>query len=750
MITNNGANGQDVSQQLTMAQQSMNQPGQSNIPAPMSAPNVMNNPLDFLFQAATKDEDTEISLDTLKQSEIDKIMDAYSRCKGVADNYYKSTIRPKLQKREQQYLATEDYYKKRFPVLSETSKFCSRDIKTTIDWMIPSMCEPFIGSDDPVDIKGVNVDDDDKATKIQQLLKYQLQRKNSYPSFINAIWRDALRLNYAVSKVYWKRDEDRERYKLMVSGKDAQIVGMLNNEALKGKIEVIEKKPVKDAPDLSIITFEKIIVKANHPVIQYMSPSELRFTPDGHSVQDAKFKAHRKLVTGDYLKRKEQEGVYQNIDKAIKEFSGDTTYDLFDTDKNKELSTVNERIKDDDDASKMFELYESYMQVDYNNDGIYENLIIHAVGNTPIRIAKNDFDMAPFFIAYAEISPTTAFNENESFTDNILQQQDLKTAVFRQIITNVAKNNSPRTFVNNNVDIDALINNEEIVLCNTSENPASSISTGSQLPISPLSMQIIEYAQNEIESQTGSTRYNQGLDSNSLNKTATGLTAIMGSSEKRMKHMARMFAENFIIPLMKYVILLDQKYLDQEQMIRLADENIIIDKAELDIDYDLIINVGLGAGTREAQIQYLMVLIQQIYPVLAQTGIVTPVSWYEIVKDLLEKMGIRNTENYLIDPNSDVAKQAQQQAAQAQQQAQQQALQLEQAKAQLEIEKARQPHFTIRYEDLPPEAQLQALKYLGIQLNSGDIIQKEQLEYVKKNQKPDAPNIPAAGSGSHR
>lgn len=220
---------------------------------------------------------------------------------------------------------------------------------------------------------------------------------------------------------------------------DFAIIAILNAEADKGSIEIISQESVKDAPDLSIIVFEKIIVKANHPVVQYMSPSELRYTPDSNTVQNAKFKAHRKIVNGDYLKRKEQEGVYENIDKAMEDFSGDTSYDTYETDKNKELNNIDSRLADNDTASKQFELYEGYLQVDFNNDGIYEDLIVHAIGDVPIRIVTNDIGISPFFATGAEVSPNTAFNENESFTDNLIQQQDLKTAVFRQIITNVAK-----------------------------------------------------------------------------------------------------------------------------------------------------------------------------------------------------------------------------------------------------------------------------------------------------------------------
>ena len=749
-------NGLDFSRKLNDSQANISQ-GQQIGSTPLMQPNPDSiRPIDYLTQQLKPEKNTEdISLDTLKKKEIDKIMRAYEKGKDVADSYFDGTIRPKLQERKQMYLATKEHYRAKFERLSETSEFCSRDVKTTIKWMLPSLAEPFLGTDDPVDIRAVNIDDDPKAKKVQQLLKYQLQRKNAYPTFIESSWKDALKYNWCVAKVWWRREEEHTRYKQMVQSDNVDFVATLMREEQAGNAKIVDVKPVKDAEDILVITFDKITVTANYPVVQYMSPDELRFTPDGRSVQDAKFVAHRKIVNGDYLKQKEAEGIYKNVDKAMADYekdSGNTKPDELQVESNSELETIGEKLSDDDLASKQFELYECYLHVDYNNDGRYENLIVHVIGDTPIRIAKNEMDMAPFFHFSVEADPINAFNEQEGFTDDLEQQQDLKTAIFRQVITNVAKNNAPQVFVNNNVDIDALINNDEVVACDTTENPATQVYAASQLPISPLSMQVIEYAQNEIEAQSGSTRYNQGLDSNSLNKTATGITAIMGSAEKRMKQMSRMFAENYIVPILKYVILLDQKYMDQEQTIRLTNENIVIKKDELNIDYDLIINVGLGPGTKEAQIQYLMVMINQIYPLLAQAGLITPKSWYNIVSELLEKMGIRNVANYILEPDSNEARELQQQKQQEAQQTKQEALQLEQMKAQWDIEKASAPHFNVSvpYNELPPAAQMQLLQGFGAKVNAKDIIQKEELESVKEFNKKLPIQAVSNGAGADR
>lgn len=730
--------------QQFQGQMQQQQPGQPGQPVMMQEPpkiihQEQEKPIDLLIksglaQEVKEEKEKEVSLKTLKPAEIDKIMEVFKKDRAVANSYYQDTIEPKLKEREEEYYAREKYYSKVFPHLSESSQYCDRSLKTTVDTLIPSYKEVFVGMDDPVSVKGVNVDDDDKADKIQQLLKYQLQRKNSYSPFMEYNLRDALILNYSVAKVYWKRTEKHQQYQMMLSANDMDTITLLYQEFQKGTIDIIATEQLPDAPDLIALTFDKVTLTDNYPVIDYMPPSELRFTPEGKTLDECKFKAHRKMVSGDYLKRKEQEGIYQDIDKALENMSaGDTSPNEYDLNKNEELQTIQGRIKDDDNASKQAELWEAYMQVDYNNDGVYEDVIVHAVGDTPIRISKNEMGAAPFFINESERSPHTVFNDTDGLCDNLIQQQNLKTAIFRQCIINVAKNNSPRQYINmDNVDMDAVIDNEEFIPVEPGPNGSvsDSIFIPPQLPFSQFAMSIVEMAQNEVESQSGSTRYNQGLDSNSLNKTATGLTAIMGASEKRMRNTARMMVETFLVPMMKYIIKLNQKYLSSEELVRLTNSNVTIKKEDLDIDYDLIINVGEGAGTKEAQIQYLMLIMNQIFPTLEQRGLVKPESWYALTKSLFEKAGIRYVTNEIVDPASDEGKAMAAQSQQAQQAQLQTQLALLKAKEDLELKKAAIPRMSVAYKDLPIDAQMQALKANGLKTTAPMLQTKDVINHA--------------------
>ena len=162
------------------------------------------------YSAAQNAMSEEISLETLDADAVKKIMTAFAAGREVADHYYTSTVEPALLRRYDVYRADKKHYRGKFPRLSELSDWVSRDVKTTVDWMMPSLMEVFTGADDPVDITGVNVGDDDNARKIQQLLSYFVTRKNSFFTFMYNFLRDGLTINMGCAKVYWKRDEERQ------------------------------------------------------------------------------------------------------------------------------------------------------------------------------------------------------------------------------------------------------------------------------------------------------------------------------------------------------------------------------------------------------------------------------------------------------------------------------------------------------------------------------------------------------------
>lgn len=711
----------------------------------------MQQPFDPLryLAAAAKTDKKEISLKTLTERQKSKIMQAVKTGYAEAKHYYTGTVEPKVLERTNIFNADAKHYAKKFPILSERSNWRSMDVQTAAEWAMPGLMEAFTGGDDPIDITGVDVNDDIKAKQLQTIIKYHLEKKNSIFNILDDCMSEALRSNFGLAKVSWKHEEDREQYAFAMPATDEAVQMWLLEEQRKGAIEIKKMESLPDAPDIMRVEIEKIKVTANHPVIEFLPPSELLFTPEGATLQRCKYVAHRKVVTGDYLKRKEREGIYSNVDKALAA-QGETAPRTYETEMNPELRSVRQSLSDNDAASKSVELIEAYVNVDYNNDGIMEQLIVHYVSDVPVRISSNDFGFVPFFPCCAKYDPNRVFGEY-SYADIIEQQQDLKTALIRQMIINIAQQNRGQRIIDvNRIDMDALIDGEEIIPFHADDRNPSPISNyvfAVETPqLHPSTMTLLEYAQNEVESQTGSTKYNQGLDSNSLNKTATGISMIMSAADKRMRLIARRIAENFYVPLVKAVILLNQKYMRDEEIFRINNQNVAIRREDMDIDYDLTINVGTGAGTKEARIQYLMVFINQLIPMLTQSGIADESTIYNAAKNLLEEMGLRSASALLTDPVSPDGQQKKQAAMQQQQQALAMQQQQQAEENRIALFKAILPRISLKFEDLPVSSQATLLESLGLGYDLRELLQKEILrrqneasDYLSKLQPPQSP-----------
>ena len=63
----------------------------------------------------------------------------------------------------------------------------------------------------------------------------------------------------------------------------------------------------------------------------------------------------------------------------------------------------------------------------------------------------------------------------------------------------------------------------------------------------------LSYLDTVREVRTGVTKYNQGLDSDTLNKTATGINTIMNQTQMRSELIARIFAETGVKDLFRKI-----------------------------------------------------------------------------------------------------------------------------------------------------------------------------------------------------
>lgn len=424
-----------------------------------------------------------------------------------AEAYSASVIEPVVKERYEIYYADKEYYRNKFPILSKTSDLVSTDVADTIEWALPSLMKVFTGSDEVITIAGVTEEDDTKAETMQELLVYQLQRQNKFfPILYNWI-KDSLITGLGIIKCYWERTEGytTEQTKL-------------NNEALQALIQTGVEITDLQGPDIYgdfLVTYQSPYYVKNAPKIENILISEFIYSPDAKSLEEANFVAHKRKVTMSYLREREAQGVYANIDDIKVDAYKSNLYDPIE-----EVvgDNYNDITYEEQQARQEVIIYECYTKIDVNGDGILEDMIITICGDTIIRMEQNYMGRHPFFA----ISPTKDPHRiwvKRSYAELIGELQDLKVALTRQIMQNVALTNDPKMLLDETaINIDDFVQGRKVIRMKAGH---SLNEVAMPMPVSPLSPQtftFLEWLEGQKENRTGITRYNQGLDANSLNK----------------------------------------------------------------------------------------------------------------------------------------------------------------------------------------------------------------------------------------
>ena len=447
--------------------------------------------------------DNESVLQDLNQTVVRYVQNDIKR----AEAYSASKIEPVVKERYEIYYADKEYYRNKFPILSKTSDLVSTDVADTIEWALPSLMKVFTGSDEVITIAGVTEEDDTKAETMQELLVYQLQRQNKFfPILYNWI-KDSLITGLGIIKCYWERTEG-------YTTEQAK----LNNEALQALIQTGVEVTDIQGPDIYgdfDVTYQSPYYVKNAPKIENILISEFIYSPDAKSLDEANFVAHKRTVTMSYLREREAQGVYANIDDIkVDKFKG-ASYDPIDEVVGDNYVDITQ---EEQKARQEVVIYECYTKIDINGDGILEDMIITICGDTIIRMEQNYMGRHPFFA----ISPTKDPHRiwvKRSYAELIGELQDLKVALTRQIMQNVALTNDPKMLLDETaINIDDFVQGRKVVRMKAGHSLHEVAMPMPVTPLSPQTFTFLEWVEGQKENRTGITRYNQGLDANSLNK----------------------------------------------------------------------------------------------------------------------------------------------------------------------------------------------------------------------------------------
>ena len=139
-----------------------------------------------------------------------------------------------------------------------------------------------------------------------------------------------------------------------------------------------------------------------------------------------------------------------------------------------------------------------------------------------------------------------------SVSELVEDVQLVKSTVMRQLLDNMYLTNNNRVAVMDGmVNLDDLLTSRPGGIVRTKQPPNQVMQPMQSQTISQQAFPLLEYLDTVREARTGVTRYSQGLDADSLNKTATGINQLMTQTQMRMELIARIFSETGVKELFK-------------------------------------------------------------------------------------------------------------------------------------------------------------------------------------------------------
>ena len=462
------------------------------------------------------------------------------------------------------------------------SKIISKDIKKQLEWMLPSLADPFLSSPDIIKCNPVTAEDVMSARQNQLLLNTQFCRKFPRYNFIMKSLKVLATEGTVTIQTGWDY-EDEEVETMMETVAIDEITGEEYITMSKQKQTVI----TKNQPTAKVCRNEDI----------YIDPTCM------DDMDKCQFVIHRYETDISTLRA---DGRYKNLDKVAAYEGQNRDYGFYPQD--------HTYFQFKDEPRKKMVVYEYWGNYDVNEDGIAEPIVCAWIGNTIIRLQSNPYpDKKPPFV----VVPFNAVPfqiHGESLASVIGDNQKVKTAVVRGIIDNMAQSNNGQVGMRKGA-LDIANRKKFLAGRNFEYNGTpNDFWQGSYNQIPGSAFDMMNIMNNEIEAQTGVKSFSGGINSGSLGSTATGARGALDATATRRISLVRNIAENLIKPLMRKWMSYNAEFLDEEEVVRITNEEFVpIRRDDLlgNIDIDISIST---AEDNSAKAQELSFLLQTMGP----------------------------------------------------------------------------------------------------------------------------------------
>ncbi|QGH72234.1 head to tail connecting protein [Caudoviricetes sp.] len=621
------------------------------------------------------------------------------------------------------------------------SQIVTGEVAEVVDGALPQLIRVFTSTDGVVEFQPVNDGDEPFAEQATEYCNWVFYRDNDGFLILHNWFKDALLQKTGVVKAYWdeKIDVTKEKYESL---SDDDLVMLLQDDEL----EVVEQETEEEIDEITDPMTGQVFqnVKREHyvkvkrtkkegrVVVENVPPEEFLISKRARTVQDSPFVAHRRMMTRSELVAM---GFKKDVVDSLE--SGDTLE--FSPDRIARYSQGEQpnSMGSQDQSMEVVEVYECYIKVDYNNDGIAELRRIVYASNEILE--DDECDYIPFHSLCPIPIPHKFYGQ--SLADRALDLQLIKSTVLRQMLDNLYLTNNYRVgAVEGQVNLDDLLTSTAGGVVRM-KNPNAIVPLTVQ-PTTSGSFPMLEYLDGVQSRRTGVSDSQNGIDPNILqNVTAAAVSAMSQASAGKLELIARIFAETGVKSLFKGILHLLCKYQDKERLVRINGKFVPFNPREWHDQYNVSINVGLGTGTRQEQLTTMQMILQKQEQIIQQYGLSNPLvnlmQYRNTLAKFINMAGFKDAAQFMNeitpeqneilsqpqppkpDPNTEAAKVlAQVEREKAMIKAQTDAAKLELEREQMQLDNARKA-LELQQQELKQNTEL-ALKQLKIEADAAN------------------------------
>jgi hypothetical protein len=553
------------------------------------------------------------------------------------------------------------------------SQVVSTDVADTIESLLPNLLRVFTASDKVVVCEPVKADDAPLADQATAYLNHVFYKENDGFQLLYNFFKDALLEKNGILKIYYDKIQkvEYETYQnLTQAEKDALNDTQDEIEVVEETITVDEKakenfeKQIESLQQQGLNTEEvqtpnfnlyNCKIKRTNTKgsikVQSVPPEEFLIDRMAVKLEDANFVSHRVQMTRSEL-------ISMGYDKEDVESLPTSDASTLNTERLARYQNIEDFPFNTSDniSTQLVTVYENYVRYDADGDGIAELRKILSVGESSEFVLENmPCDSIPFVSVTPIPMPHRFYGR--SVSELVEDIQLMKSTVMRQLLDNMYLTNNNRVAVMDGmVNMDDLLTSRPGGVVRTKQAPNQVMQPIQAQPISQQAFPLLEYLDTVREVRTGVTKYNQGLDSDSLNKTATGISAIMNQTQMRSELIARIFAETGVKDLFRKMFELSVKYQDKEKIIQLNNQYIPVMPTEWKNRFNITIQVGLGTGTKEQQLIILNNILDKQLQAFNLQGqrefpMVNLKNIYNTLSKMIENAGLKTVDSYFINPD---------------------------------------------------------------------------------------------------